>query len=811
MEGDRPQSGDTVAAILTRLRRASGWSQNELAERAGLSLNGLSAIERGIRHRPHPRTLRALAAALGLSEDDRRRLLEAAAGSTDGQDTLGPLSGDAVTPHELPRAAADFVGRRDELRWLTELLVASDGWTPGASVVCAIDGMGGVGKSTLAIHAAHHLAWLGAFPDGQLYVNLRGATAGVLPLAPLEALRSLLRSLGQDPGAIPADVDEAARRYRSLTADRHLLLLLDNAPNADLVRHLLPGGRACAVLVTSRQPLTHLDGVHSLHLDVLSHDAALDLLDWIAGGRRVADEPVAAAEVVQHCGRLPLAIRIAGARLAARPAWPVRELAVRIDDATARLGALRAGSLAVRVCFDVSVRYLAESGDGVDRAALEAFELLGLVDGPDIGLPTAARLLDRPPLVAWAALERLVDARLLETPRPKRYCFHDLVRLYARERALERLAEPTWNAALTRAAELHVAAASRALGLLSPGRSGGTPPAGGDGIPASWADALRWLEDERANLLAALAQVTPRPDLASLAARFARVLGALLPALDHWLDLARVGDMTMDLARRTGDVALEATACAFLCNAALKLGRHADAVDLGQRGLDLHQRTGDPGGQAAILNAMAMVHETLGRHSRALAFYRRASALVEPSGNRRGVAVLLVSIGCILGKLGRYEEGIGSVRAGLNLARELGDRRTEVNGMNELAAVHVRLGLHAHAIRLASAALAVGRTLDLRYAACHSLLILGVAHGRLGCYETAMAELRKSAAISLELGHRRNHAVTLLHLAGVVRAAGNDGEARAALDEALAAGEPLGLPEIEEVRAGGRLDGVLSV
>jgi hypothetical protein len=229
-----------------------------------------------------------------------------------------------------------------------------------------------------------------------LYLNLHGATPGLAPLDPLEALGRLLRALGLDSSQVPADVEEAAARFRSLAAERRLLVLLDNARDAEQVRPLLPASPASAVLITSRQALTTLEGVRAVHLDVLAQEQALELLGRIAGQDRVAADPRSAAEVVCCCGRLPLAIRIAGARLASRPGWPMRVLAERVADATHRLEELATGELAVRASFDVSLRTLERSPDPVDRAAAAAFGLLSLPNGPDLGLAAAARLLDEP-------------------------------------------------------------------------------------------------------------------------------------------------------------------------------------------------------------------------------------------------------------------------------------------------------------------------------------------------------------------------------------------------------------------------------
>jgi hypothetical protein len=310
----------------------------------------------------------------------------------------------------------------------------------------------GPGSLRWPIHAAHRLA--GRFPDGQLYVNLQGATMGLPPLEPLEVLGRLLRGLGVDPAAILGDLEEAAALWRSQAAGRRLLVVLDDAADAAQVRPLLPAAAGCGVLVTSRRVLASLEGAHHLHLDVLAPDEAIQLLGRLAGPQRVAAEPQAAAEVARLCGQLPLALRIAGARLAARPTWPVRTFADRLADAQARLDELELADIGVRASFTVSDQQLRCRGDPADRAAAAAFGLLGMLDGPELGVAVAARLLEMGEQAAERVLERLADAHLLETPAPGRYRMHDLLRLYARELAAQRHPEPERAAALTRALEV---------------------------------------------------------------------------------------------------------------------------------------------------------------------------------------------------------------------------------------------------------------------------------------------------------------------------------------------------------------------
>jgi DNA-binding transcriptional ArsR family regulator len=346
-------------------------------------------------------------------------------------------------------------------------------------------------------------------------VDLHGATAGLAPLAPLEVLGRFLRALGADPAAIPADLEEASAAFRSWVAARRLLLVLDNAADAAQVVPLLPASAGCGVLVTSRRVLSSLEGAVHLRLDALAASEALELLGRVAGRERVAAEPEAAAELAACCGWLPLALRIAGARLAARPAWPVAALAERLADAQGRLDELELAEVGVRASFQVSYQQLAHGPEALDRSAARAFVLLGVLDSPEVSVPVVARLLDVAEDAAERALERLVDAHLLETPRSGRYRLHDLLRLYARELALEHHGDPARAAALTRALGFYAATVWHTMALLRPADHRLAL------VEARWSKdgleldddsaALHWLEAERANLLAAVRQAATTP------------------------------------------------------------------------------------------------------------------------------------------------------------------------------------------------------------------------------------------------------------------------------------------------------------
>jgi DNA-binding SARP family transcriptional activator len=367
-------------------------------------------------------------------------------------------------PRQLPADIATFTGRDAEC---AQLELALGGDRGGAMRVAAVHGAAGIGKSAVAVHVAHALA--DRFEDGQLYVNLQGAGPGAGSLEPLEVLGRFLRALGVGGGNLPATLDEAAACFRSQVAGRRVLVVLDNARDAEQVEPLLPGSPTCAVLVTSRRMIASPRGAGDLRLGMLAPAEAVALLGRLAGERRLASEREAAAEVARWCGYLPLALRIAAARLASRPRWPVRALADRLANQQRRLDELELPDVGVRASFEVSHRELRDSADRLDREAAAAFGLLGVPDGPDLGVVAAACLLDRPAAGTEPVLERLVDAQLLEAQQPGRYRLHDLLRLYARERTAASLPRDEVAAALDRSLRMYTATAWRTLALLRPG------------------------------------------------------------------------------------------------------------------------------------------------------------------------------------------------------------------------------------------------------------------------------------------------------------------------------------------------------
>jgi transcriptional regulator with XRE-family HTH domain len=545
--GDHVSLGGLVRAHRGRLR----LTQEELAERAGLSERTLRNLEGGRIHRPYPDTIRRLADALELTGRHRDQFQAAARGATPG------LRPEGMVPSLLPPSVSDFTGREEEVADVLGLLATDGLEVAKAVVISAVAGKPGIGKTTLAIHVAHRLR--SEYPDGQLYVNLQGAQPQ--HLEPGEVLVRFLRALGMDGSSIPADLEERAERYRTLLADRQVLVVLDNAAGEAQVRPLLPGSPTCRVLVTSRVRLTGLEGARLVDLDVLPPQAAVELLARVAGPARITADPDAAAAIVGYCGRLPLAIRIAGARLAARPAWSLARLGERLADERRRLDELAAGDLEVRASIALSYRALSEQQQRV-------FRRLGLLEAPDFPAWVAAALLDLHPSRGDELIDGLVDAQLLEVAGEDaagqlRYRFHDLLRVYARERAAAEDPGQDQDAALARAFGGWLAlaeTADRRLPSPTVGVAHGTAPRWpstaphGDGGAASVApaDPLAWFEAERVALVTAVAQAANR-GMEELAWDLAGLLLGFLSVRNHLDDWRWTHDVALAAAERGGD------------------------------------------------------------------------------------------------------------------------------------------------------------------------------------------------------------------------------------------------------------------
>jgi DNA-binding SARP family transcriptional activator len=531
-----------------------------------------------------------------------------------GGPAAAPVPGRPRRPAELPPDVAAFTGRDTEVELLCHLLHPGKG---EQARIVAIDGVAGVGKSALAAHVSHRLAR--RFPDGQLYVNLHGA-AGTPPLAPAEILQRWLRTFGamDDGGPRPPGEpgSDASARWRSLLAGKRVLLLLDNASSAEQVRPLLPAHRGCAALITSRTAQSTLDEAFLVHLRPLAEVEALTLFRRLVGDDRVSADLPAARRITALCGHLPLLLRIVAARLGARPDWPIHAVAARLADSERRLDELQIGTLSVRASLAAGLN---EAG----RDANRTFALLGAIGVAEPELPLIASLAGVSLPVAEVVMERLVDARLVESPGPGRYAMHALPRLYSRERADIDATPGERAAARRRALDHYLALARQASMLLIVGhrpaaesgqtvehrraRSGWAVehPAGFE--LADRSAAATWVDANAPALPVVMADLAAQPHLATDVARFAVIAHPALAARGHWPHLAELHRIAVTAAAPTGDGPLRAHVHGLLGVAYGQLGRPTDSRTELDRALHIWTELGDERQMAETLNRLGLL------------------------------------------------------------------------------------------------------------------------------------------------------------------------------------------------------------
>lgn len=761
--------GTTFGKLMRRRRGELGMTQEVLAERALLSTQAVGALERGERLHPWPDTLDRLADALLLSDEQRTDFLSAA---TRRRRPRTPATD--RPPRQLPPAVPHFTGRATEVETIAQLLKQPN--TPAP----AIAGMAGVGKTALAVYVAHRVAR--RFPHGQLYLNLRGYGGGE-PMGCHEALGSLLVGLGEAADRLPGDAEQAIGFYRSCLAARRILLVLDNADDVEQIRPLLPATSGCAAIVTSRRTLSALPQLHHVPLDILSEPEAVDLLAATVGRARVDAEPDAAATVVRRCGGLPLAVHLAGARLAARPQWPIAHLAGRLDQEHRRLDELSHSDTGVRASLAVSIDQLADSADAGDRLAAASYTLLGVLDTPDLSVAVTARLLHQPEEDTEETLEHLADLNLLEAASPGRYHLHDLVRVHAHQTALASLSVEEQAAALTRVLNLCAAAAWRCQVLMNPRsvRSSlavegwtATAPAFGDSR-----EALGWLDDHRSQILAAVRQATRVPGVApELIVRLSIGLFGFYLTRRHaseWSTMCRsaLGSAStdrvaravarMDLGLALGCLAADGEAdwadvvaqfrgslaefeelghrrlmAVCLLNLGTCLETKGDlweAIHCVERSLALNRQLADRHEQAVTTLTLGDQYHKVGDDDMALRHYRNCLDVSEQLGYRCGMAGALRGIGVVL-----REAGQPALTRSAELFREIGDPDGELSAMEELGALYVELGEHHAARKVLTEALELALRYGHRRRQCRLRHSLGIALAGLGHHREAKAQ-----------------------------------------------------------------------
>jgi tetratricopeptide (TPR) repeat protein len=534
-------------------------------------------------------------------------------------------------------------------------------------VIPVISGTAGIGKTALAVHWAHQVA--DRFPDGQLYVDLRGFDPTGTAMDIAEAVRGFLEAFGVPSDRIPVGRDAQLALYRTLSADRRMLVLLDNARDVDDVRPLLPVSPTAVAIVTSRSrqdSLVAVEGAEPITLDLLTTAQAQQLLARRLGHNRIAAEPPAVDEIIRQCSGLPLALTIVAVRAAAHPRFPLAVLASELGDPTTRLDVLDTGdpTTNARGVFSWSYRRLS-------AAAARLFRLLGVHHGPDVTAAAAASLAGLPLADTRRLLAELTRTHLLTEHAPRRYSFHDLLRAYAAEQAHAHDSEPERRAALHRVFDYYLHTAHGAARWLDPHRDPITLPAGEPGtqptIIADAAQAVAWFTAERQVLLAVIDQAVGT-GFDAHAWRLAWATARFLERHGHWEQWAASQQVAVDAARREADRLGQAVAHRLAGRAHMRLGRHDAAYAHLRRSMDHYRALGDDNGRAGVEVCLAQVCERQGRYRDALGHAREALDVHRASERRAGEAVTRNMVGWFHAHLGEYEQALADCRGALTVA-----------------------------------------------------------------------------------------------------------------------------------------------
>ncbi len=774
-------AGGHATAIVPELAELA--ARHPLRERLqGLLMTALYQAGRQVEAlEVHRRTRVALVDELGLEPGPELQRLQQAI-LTGELAAAAPATPTSVAPAQLPADVADFTGREAPLSAIREHLTGGPGTVP----VSAVAGTAGVGKTTLAVHAAHQLS--DQFPDGQLYVNLRGAEAQ--PLDPAGVLARFLRALGVDGTAIPDDIEERAALYRSRLSGRRVLVLLDNASGEAQLRPLLPGAPGSAVLVTSRARLAGLGGAQQVDLAILHDDQAVELLARVAGPQRVATEPAAAEQIVRLCGCLPLAVRVAGARLGARPHWRLARLATDLADEHRRLDELRLGDLEVRASFALSYESLADQGRS-------AFRRLGLLDAPDFTAWVAAALVSDGEQVdqhtAEELIDALVDAQLLDVAGRDaagqlRYRCHDLLRTYARELAgaepeADRIAAQQrafggWLA-LADAAARRVT--SSTFGVTFDSISGWRPD---DAVTAAvLSDPLGWFEAEWPTLLS-IVEHARSVGSDGLTCALAERLATFFVVRGRYDDWRRICDVMLAAAQHADDARWQGMALRGLGELDLLQYRLDDSIAWFDRARSAFGEAGDRHGRALATSGLGAAQVEAGRFADAAINLPQALAELQEMGDGRSEAWALRRLGTMHQLQGRNEQAAVYFQRALAALEELADPLGQASVLERLGAVRTlqSRGREAHA--LLERALALRREHDDRFGQARALRSLGELYRAEARWEQAMNCLGDSLRLWRELGLTRELAATLANLGAVHDDAGNPDAARTARREA---------------------------
>ncbi|MBK3644873.1 tetratricopeptide repeat protein [Streptomyces sp. MBT33] len=652
---------------------------------------------------------------------------------------------------QLPADLPTFTGREAELK-ATLGMLPLDGSAPATLVITAIGGMAGVGKTTLAVHLAHRVA--DRFPDGQLCVNLRGFDPTGSVMSSHEAIRVLLDALGVPPQRLPAGLEAQTALYRSVLAERRVLILLDNARDAEQVRPLLPGSPGCFVIVTSRNQLTGLvagEGAHPLTLNQLTPAEAHEFLARRLGAARLEREPGAVDEIIARCALLPLALAVVAARAATHPDFPLSAIAEELRDSDDSLDAFAGDDITIDVRTVFSLSY-----EALSAPAARLFRLLGLHAGPDLSSPAAAALAGLTPRETRGLLVELTRAHLLTEYFPGRYTLHDLLRVYAAERVRAEETPRDRDLAVERMLSWYLHTAAAAYPLITPNRNPiplDPPPASCRPLSFTTLDqAVDWCETERSNLVGAVHQAADSGQ-PSIAWQLPAVLWGFFYLRSHlgdWLDTTRTG---LSAARAAQDSRGEARCLLDAAAALSNAKRYDEAIDHLHQAITACRQLGDADGTLRAVANLGDAYLQADKLDRAVEYSRRGLALAQAAGDIWGEGIILSNLGDGYQRLGRFDEAVDCLEQALTVLRESGNRWVEGVALDVLGTVHHRLGARERAVAYYRQALDAHRDIGNRWGEGHTLGHLGDVQLAAGEQEAADGSWRQALGIFAEFDH----------------------------------------------------------
>ncbi|WP_043731156.1 AfsR/SARP family transcriptional regulator [Kutzneria sp. 744] len=669
-----------------------------------------------------------------------------------------------VSPAQLPADVADFTGRTALVKKLTAMLTPRTHRTAPPRALVA--GIGGVGKTALAVHAAHQVRQ--DYPDGQLYVNLRGA--GPDAADPLNVLSAFLRAFGVSPNSTPADLDERAAMYRSVLAQRRVLVVLDDAADARQIQHLLPGSATCAVLVTSRRRLPEMQWDEQAELEGMSREEALTLFSRTIGAERAGKEPEAVAEVVDACGRLPLALRITAAKLVDRPQWTVRSLADKLARERGRLSELRVGSLEVEATFHLGYGQL-------DATSARAFRLMSLPEGPGLSLPAAAAVVGEPEPSAEPVVERLVDLNMVASPAPDHYAYHDLLRLFARQRAVQTDSTQDRIAAMVRLGDHYLGTAATAGWLIQapaqPREKFCVKPYAGGVHLADLKSAFTWFEDQQPALLASARQFLTDPDLPSeYVVDLITFLELYLANGTHFGEIGQIGELAVRDAERTGDLRVEAWGRRKVGEAHLRRFQLPEAQEQLSRSIAAAEKAGDAVALATAMDLLGSVEFRLGNAEQSLAHLDQALAVAHDAGDVVREAYVLGTIGRTQSERGEFELAMIACERSRDLHEQLGNETGLARTLFMMGLVYQRFRRLVESIDPLEESLAVCLGIEQTFGEGHNLVMLSRGYLADGRAEQAAAAASRARELGEAIGDAHMHAMAVAELGKALHALG---------------------------------------